>query len=82
MKVTIKRDLRDFIQERWNKGRVKRVYSDTIKAFSGYDVKTEIHGQHIYKGKVGTWKEFLEESQHGEMTSFWRNQLIKWGYEL
>ena len=82
LKVTIKRDLRDFIQERWNKGRVKRVYSDTIKAFSGYDVKTEIHGQHIYKGKVGTWKEFLEESQHGEMTSFWRNQLIRWGYEL
>ena len=63
LRVTIKRDLRDFIQERWNKGRVKRVYSDTIKAFSGYDKDTEIHGQHIYKGKVGTWKEFLQESQ-------------------
>ena len=82
LKVIIKRDLRDFIQERWNKGRVKRVYSDSIRAFSGYDRETEIHGQHIYKGKVGTWKEFLQESQHGEMTSFWRDQLIRWGYEL
>ena len=82
LRVTIKRDLRDFIQERWNKGRVKRVYSDTIKAFSGYDKETEIHGQHIYKGKVGTWKEFLQESQQGEMTSFWKDELIRWGYEL
>ena len=82
LRVTIKRDLRDFIQERWNKGRVKRVYSDTIKAFSGYDKDTEIHGQHIYKGKVGTWKEFLQESQQGEMTSFWKDELIRWGYEL
>ena len=61
---------------------LKRVYSDTIKAFSGYDVKTEIHGQHIYKGKVGTWKEFLEDPDLKEMTFFWRDQLIRWGYEL
>ena len=82
LRVTIKRDLRDFIQERWNKGRVKRVYSDTIKAFSGYDKETEIHGQHIYKGKVGTWRDIVKEEDHHEMTSFFQDDLNKWGYKL
>ena len=80
--VTIVKDLRDFIQNTWNKDRIKRVYSDSISAFSGYDKDTEIHGQHIYKGKVGTWKDILKKEDHDHMTSCWKENLNGWGYEL
>ncbi len=80
--IVIKKDLREFIHETWNRDRVKKVYSDSIGAFGGYDRKTEIHGQHIYKGKVGTWREILIEEDHHLMTSHFKDQLERWGYEL
>tara|TARA_B100000287_G_C20649042_1_gene786174 strand:- start:1218 stop:2096 length:879 start_codon:yes stop_codon:yes gene_type:complete len=80
--IVIKKDLREFIHETWNKDRIKKVYSDSIEAFGGYDKDTEIHGQHIYKGKVGTWREILIEKDHHLMTSHFKDQLERWGYEL
>ena len=80
--IVIKKDLREFIHETWNKDRIKKVYSDSLGAFAGYDKDTEIHGQHIYKGKVGTWKDILLEKDHHLMTSHFKNDLKNWGYEL
>ncbi len=80
--IVIKKDLREFVHETWNRDRIKRVYSDSIDAFKGYDKQTEIHGQHIYKGKVGTWRDIVKEEDHHEMTSFFQHDLNKWGYKL
>lgn len=78
--IVIVKDLREFIQNTWNKDRVKRVYSDSLGAFEGYDRETEIHGQHIYKGKTGTWKEILHEDDHNKMTNLFKENLSHWGY--
>ena len=78
--INIVKDLRQFLHDRWNKERVKKVYSDNIGPFGGYDRETEIHGQHIYKGKTGTWKEILHKDDHDAMTEFWKTQLATWGY--
>ena len=82
LQIVIKKDLKDFIQNTWNRTRIKRVYSDSIEAFSGYDKDTEIHGHHIYKGKVGTWKEILQKDHHSSMNAAWKEELKHWGYEL
>jgi len=78
--IKIKPKLREFINKTWNKKRIKRVYSDSLEAFMGYDKATEIHGQHIYKGAVGTWKEFLVEEDHCKMNEFFKDELKHWEY--
>lgn len=80
--IEIKSQLRNFLQNAWNKERVKKVYSDSLGAFVGYDEQTEIHGQHIYKGKVGTWKELLREEDHKTLNEFFQKELLEWGYKI
>ncbi len=80
--ITIKDQLRKFLQRTWNKKRIKKVYSDNLEAFQGYDEQTEIHGQHIYKGKVGTWKELLQKDNHKMLNEFFQKELLEWGYKI
>jgi|10_taG_2_1085330.scaffolds.fasta_scaffold00649_7 hypothetical protein len=80
--IEIKERLRKFIKDIWSKERVKKTYSDALGKFVGFDKNTELHGQHIYKGEVGTWKEFLTEKGQREITKFFENDLNTWGYEL
>lgn len=78
--IVIVKDLRNFVEDIWNKDRVKRVYSDSIPR--GYDTDTEIHAHHIYKGATGTWREILKEDDHDKMNERLSSELKRWGYEL
>lgn len=78
--IVIVKDLRNFVKDTWNKDRVKRVYSDSMSR--GYELDTEIHAQHIYKGATGTWKEILVESDHSKINEALSDELKRWGYEL
>ena len=80
--INIKSELRDFIKTTWHRDNVKRIYSDAIPKFWGMDRRTEIHGQHIYKGLPETWKELLTTPAQADITNFFTNELKEWGYEL
>ena len=73
-------EFKNFVEDIWNKDRVKRVYSDSIPR--GYDTDTEIHAHHIYKGATGTWREILKEDDHDTMNERLSSELKRWGYEL
>jgi 4-amino-4-deoxy-L-arabinose transferase-like glycosyltransferase len=78
--IVIVDELRNFLKQTWNKDIVKRKFSNALKAFQGMDGETEIHGQHVYKGAVGTYQELLVPEAHEEITNFFKPELETWGY--
>ena len=78
--IVIVDELRDFLKQAWNKDIVKRKFSDAMPSFHGFDGETEIHGQHVYKGAVGTYQELLVPDAHEEITNFFKSELEAWGY--
>jgi len=53
--------------------------SKKFKNFSEWD-DTGIHGLHLYKGQVGTWKEFINEDDIDYINDLYFSLLIEWGY--
>lgn len=39
-----------------------------------------IHGNHIYKGKIGGWKDLIEPEDYDLATEGFRDSLKRWGY--
>jgi len=59
-----------------NKERAK-----AFKHFGEYDyLGTEIHGDHIFKGAVGGWKEVIPADLHNIVNERLKNVLELWGY--
>lgn len=54
--------------------------AEKFKHFGEYDKTSLIHGDHVYKGSIGGWKEFVPEDLHGYLESSLSDALKKWGY--
>lgn len=51
-----------------------------MKHFGEYDTVSLIHGDHIRKGIVGDWKNFVKPEDENYITEILRPSLEKWGY--
>jgi|ETNmetMinimDraft_9_1059917.scaffolds.fasta_scaffold07523_3 hypothetical protein len=79
--IKISKKVKEFICNEWNIDKVKEDYSDNLEGgFSGLDIDSHFHGGHIYKGKVGTWRDFIVPSDHEKLSKFFEKELKKWGY--
>ena len=60
-----------------------RKRSKSFKNFVEYDyLKTEIHGDHIFKGEIGGWKAVVPDDLHDMVNDKFKNDLKLWGYEM
>jgi hypothetical protein len=55
--------------------------ADKFKTFEKFD-KEYIHGEHIYKGKIGTWKDIVPKRFHNKMNKMLKKHLEEWGYKV
>ena len=59
-----------------------RERAKSFKNFGEYDyLKTEIHGDHIFKGEIGGWKIIIPNDLHDMVNDKFKNDLKSWGYE-
>jgi len=57
-----------------------RRIAERLKTFQDVDPKTEIHGQHIYRGEVGGWREFVDDQGAGRLQQLFKPALVRYGY--
>lgn len=57
----------------------KRI-SERLEHFSQCDPKNQIHGNHIYRGEVGSWRDFVDERGAELLESLLRPCLAQYGY--
>ncbi|KKN19667.1 hypothetical protein LCGC14_0943350 [marine sediment metagenome] len=82
--ITISENLRNFIELRTNLDSAKIIQKRLElenEDFGHYDKDTLIHSHHIYNGKVGSWKEIVQKDYHDSLNSFFKKELIDWGYK-
>jgi len=80
--IVISQELRGFINQTWNKQRVRKEYTEPLKDFWYSNEETYFHGGHIYKGSHGTWKELLRPEDHHIINEFMKEELEEWEYQL
>lgn len=51
-----------------------------FKTFHERCPKTRIHGLHLYKGEIGTWKEFTKPKDHNYLLNLLKGPLKEWKY--
>ncbi len=54
--------------------------SKEFNNFLEWDNETLIHGLHLHKGKVGTWKEFVKPEDVKYLNDLFFKLLLGWGY--
>jgi len=58
-----------------------KAIADKFGRFKSYDRRTLIHGNHIWKGTHGSWKDFLRPQDREMMQKILASELKRWGYE-
>lgn len=56
--------------------------SSKYNSFREWDKDSQIHGLHLYKGEIGTWKEFVKESDESYINGLLYSYLKEWNYEI
>ena len=56
--------------------------SDNYKEWLKWDPDKLIHGGHLYKGEVGTWKEFIKDEDINYINDLFYENLKKWDFEI
>ena len=57
-----------------------RRIAQRFPVFSRYDERTQIHGNHIYRGEVGSWREFVDNRGAERLERILRACLVRYGY--
>lgn len=78
--ITIPEDLRENLSDKYSIER-NRERADKYNTFKKWD-DLGIHGKHVYKGKVGTWKEIIESCNHSLLNNALQDYLCEWDYKL
>ena len=58
-----------------------KALGDELEDWDKVDEETDIHGKHIYTGKPGTWKEFVEKDLRKRLNLKLRRYLKEYGYK-
>jgi hypothetical protein len=53
-----------------------------MKNFGEYDVNSYIHGDHLHKGSVGGWVDYVRSDMVGYLNNLLKEPLLKWGYSV
>lgn len=80
LNLNIPEDVRNDIIEEWSRSNVRKMQSK-FNSFQEWDTNNNIHGNHVSTGE-SAWKQYLHEQDHEELTDIFKDDLIKWGYEL
>jgi Sulfotransferase domain len=57
-----------------------REISERLTGFKQVDPATQIHGNHIYRGEVGSWRQFVDNDTAGRLEQVLRSSLLRYGY--
>ena len=60
--------------------RKNKEISERLSGFKEVDPATQIHGNHIYRGEIGSWREFVNEDMGARLESLLRPALSRYGY--
>ena len=59
-----------------------RRISKRLHGFKQYDARTQIHGNHIYRGEIGGWREFVDDRGAERLERMLQASLVRYGYQL
>ena len=57
-----------------------REISERLEGFKQVDSATQVHGNHIYRGEIGSWREFVDEKMAKRLELLLRPSLARYGY--
>lgn len=57
-----------------------REISERLTGFRQVDPSTQIHGDHIYRGQIGGWREFVDDAMAERLELILRPSLARYGY--
>ena len=57
-----------------------REISESLTGFRQVDTSTQIHGNHIYRGQIGGWREFVDDAMAERLELILRPSLARYGY--
>ena len=76
---TLSDDFKEQIKNKWSRENVIEIQ----KQFNSFgEHKEHIHGFHVGTAKPGSWKQYLNEEDHEEMSKIFNDDLLKWRYEI
>jgi hypothetical protein len=76
--IKLSAERRDEVAKKYNLA-INKQRAAKFSSFKKFD-KEYVHGLHIYKGNVGTWKELVPQQHHHVMNRNLAQSLKKWGY--
>lgn len=79
-KITLTSEQINEIKERFSLAANKK-RSDELKTFKKVG-KEYMHGNHVYKGSIGGWKDLIHPKDHHILQSKLAPHLKKWGYKI
>ena len=80
-KIEVSSELREIVNNSVNID-INRKRAAKMNTFSEFDNISGIHGHHIFKGKVGGWKDCVPVNFHELVNNFFKDSLISWGYDI
>ena len=57
-----------------------REISERLEGFKQVDSATQVHGNHIYRGEIGSWREFVDEKMAKRLELLLGPSLARYGY--
>jgi hypothetical protein len=78
--INISIELRQELSEKYGI-KANRERADKLDSFRNWD-SSGIHGNHIFKGEVGGWKEIIKSPHHAMINDSLQNYLERWKYQL
>jgi hypothetical protein len=80
LNIKITDEQRKFIIENYSFDANKKK-ADKFNTFKKW-TSDYVHGLHLYKGEVGSWKNLIPQNLHGYVNRYLANDLKTWGYEV
>ena len=79
LSIEVTEEQREYIKNNFSFPAHKAL-SQKYENFHSWDEKSGIHGNHLYKGKAGTWRDLVPSSLHDPFTNLFESELNQWGY--
>ncbi|HTB79583.1 MAG TPA: hypothetical protein VK717_01720 [Opitutaceae bacterium] len=79
--IVFEKSLNEALCKKYSLDENKRI-SEVLGTFERWDEKTQIHGNHIYQGKIGGWRDFVDDLDVDCMENILGPSLVRYGYSV
>ena len=77
--IEVEADTMERLVAKYSMSRNKEI-SQRLSEFSEVDAATQIHGNHIYRGEIGSWRNFVDTEMGRRLEGLLRPALVRYGY--